>query len=44
MNFFLVYRCAKIVNYHHLKDGASSFNDAACSKTNLRVEEASPEA
>lgn len=32
------------VNYHHLKEGASSFNDAACSKTNLRVEAASPEA
>ena len=32
------------VNYPHLKEGASSFNDAACPKTYLRVEAASPEA
>lgn len=32
------------VNYPHLKEGASSFTDAACSKTCLRIEAPSPEA
>lgn len=34
----------ELVNYPHLKEGASSFNDEACIKVSLNVEVSSPEA
>jgi len=34
----------KRMNYPHLKEGVSSFNEAACLKVSLNVEVASPEA
>jgi len=33
-----------LMNYPHLKEGVSSFNEAACLKVSLNVEVASPEA
>ena len=33
---------ATIVNYPHLKEGASPFNEAACIKVSLNVEVTSP--